>query len=112
MYCDCYFSVKGLKISFQGQCYFLCTQVTLQVYNVIDLRYTFSSWYFFKWTINEITIIIVVFVCCSKLTDCVKMTVPLHISNTGGRGAQPLWVLPQATVIRVGAAILDQLQIY
>ena len=112
MYCDCYFSVKGLEISCQGQCYCLSTPVTLQVYNVIDLRYTFSSWGFFKWTINEISIIIVVFVSCSKLTDVVKMTVPLHISNTGGRGAQPLWVLPQATVIRVGAAILDQLQIY
>ena len=35
--------------------------------------------------------------------------------HTGTRGAQPftaIWVLPQPTVIRVGAAILDQLQIY
>ena len=87
----------------------------MQVYNAIDLRYTFRSWCFFKWTINEISIIIVVFVCCSKLTDFVKMTLPLHISNTGGRGAQPfiaIWVLPQPTVIRVGVAIQDQLQIY
>ena len=27
---------------------FLCTRVTSQVYNVIDLRYTFSSWCFLK----------------------------------------------------------------
>ena len=51
---------------------FLCTRVTSQVYNVIDLRYTFSSWCFLKWNINY---------CCIRMLQLIECKNDCTTSN-------------------------------